>query len=187
MEIGSPLLWRCKGGNLKKILITPLVLLVSVTAGYSNAQEGFLHDMGWLTTRPGSEVDGQSSVGVTGNQSQAGISSSGGKAGVAANVGGYINLVSTVQANSAGLNALSMRSSQVKVVQNQVNGFVNAIGGAATANAAIVSGGQSRKLKISVHLVPKDLYCWVLALCNCLAVLWLTAYWSMSLTQAAAS
>jgi hypothetical protein len=130
---------------LKKILITSLVLLASLTAGHSNAQEGFFQDLGWLTTRPGSEVDGQSSVGVAGNQSKANISSSGGKAGVAANIGGYINLVSTVQANSAGLNALSMRSSQVKVVQNQVSGFINAVGGAATANSAIISGGQSRK------------------------------------------
>jgi hypothetical protein len=134
-----------KEGSLKKILITPLVVWASIMAGYSNAQEGFLQDLGWLTIRPGSEVDSQSSVGVTGNQSQANVSSSGGKAGLAANIGGYVNLVSTVQANTAGLNALSMRNSQVRVVQNQVQGFINAVGGAATVNAALISGGGSRK------------------------------------------
>ena len=56
-----------------------------------------------------------------------------------------VDLVGTAQANGIGLAAMDVRQSQVQVLGNQVTGFVNALGGAATANmvlAASATGSQ---------------------------------------------
>jgi hypothetical protein len=126
-------------------MVVTVVLCGSLGTQRVDAQEGIRSDLGWLTNRPGSEMYGQSSAAVVNNKSLASILAAGGKASVGANIVGYVNMGSTVHVNNAGLEALSMRNSQVKVVQNQVTGFIHALGGAATANSAFISGGQSRK------------------------------------------
>jgi hypothetical protein len=97
------------------------------------AQEAVLNGLGWLTARPGSEVDGRTRATVTDNRSPAEVSASGGKAGAGLGIAASAKLIATAQANTLGLSALKASNSQVSVLQNQVQGFVSAVGGAATA------------------------------------------------------
>ncbi|MGK6307230.1 beta strand repeat-containing protein [Variovorax sp. DT-64] len=130
----------------RKTLIAMAVLSAGFTLPQaSQAQEGVLHGLGWVTARPGSEVDGRSSMVATGNRAPAQVSASGGKAGAGLGVAGSAELISTAQANAIGLSALQVNNSQVGVLQNQVQGFVNAVGGAATANTVLLSGGTGRR------------------------------------------
>ncbi|RYF43996.1 MAG: hypothetical protein EOO25_01275 [Comamonadaceae bacterium] len=104
-----------------------------------------LNGLGWIKSSPGSEVDASTRLQVSGNRSNAQVNSTGGKVGVAANLGGRVDLIATAQVNGAGLSAMASRNSQILVLQNQLNGLVNAIGGAATANSVLVAGGAGRK------------------------------------------
>lgn len=122
-----------------------LGLTAAGMAPWAQAQEGVLHGLGWATSRPGSELDAGSRAMVTGNRAPARVSASGGKGGAGLGLAGSLELVSTAQANTVGLDALQIRGSQVHVLQNQVQGFVNAVGGAATANTVLVSGGAARR------------------------------------------
>ncbi|AMM24593.1 beta strand repeat-containing protein [Variovorax sp. PAMC 28711] len=109
------------------------------------AQEAILNGLGWLTARPGSELDGRTSALVTNNRSPAEVTAAGGKASAGLGIGGSLELIATAQANALGLSSLKASNSQVSVLQNQVQGFVSAVGGAATANTALLSGGTSRR------------------------------------------
>jgi hypothetical protein len=117
-------------------------LLVASGAG---AQEAVLNGLGWVKQSAGSELDSSTRLQVNGNRATAGVTASGGKVGVAANVGGRLELISTAQANTAGLNAMAARNTQVQILQNQVSGLVNALGGAASGNTVLISGGAGRK------------------------------------------
>ena len=60
-----------------------LIAMALLGAGFAlplaaQAQEGVLHGLGWLTARPGSEVDGRSSAIATGNRAPAQVGASGG-------------------------------------------------------------------------------------------------------------
>ncbi|RZI71560.1 MAG: hypothetical protein EOP80_14950, partial [Variovorax sp.] len=127
-----------------------LIALALLSAGFvlphaAQAQEGVLHGLGWLTARPGSEVDGRSSATATGNRAPAAVSASGGKGGAGLGIAASAELVSTAQANAIGLSALQVNNAQVNVLQNQAQGFIRAVGGAATANTVLLSGGAGRR------------------------------------------
>ncbi|PZQ66491.1 MAG: hypothetical protein DI563_23380, partial [Variovorax paradoxus] len=117
-------------------------LLMAPPAG---AQESVLHGLGWVTQRPGTEVKGNSAARATGNKANAEVTAGGGKATAGAGLGASVDLIATAQANTVGLSALDVNNTQLNVLQNQVTGFVTAIGGAATANTALVSGGAGRR------------------------------------------
>ncbi|WP_313299362.1 hypothetical protein [Diaphorobacter sp.] len=123
----------------------------------AGAQESMLTGLGWHKNSAGTEIDGNSQVHVQGNESPAVVTSTGGKVSALANVGMRIDLVSTAQANAAGLAGIEMRGSRVQVLGNQAHGFVNALGGAATANVAMVASGEGRKpLRSSQLLVQAN-------------------------------
>lgn len=109
------------------------------------AQEMQINGLGWLQARPGSQVSGQTRVEVSGNRATAPVTATGGKASVGAGIVGRAQLIATAQANSAGLGSVDARSSQLNVVNNELADFVNATGGAATANVALFSGGDTRR------------------------------------------
>jgi hypothetical protein len=120
------------------------VLALLMALPPAQAQEAVLNGLGWVRKSAGSELQG-SRVQVTGNRADAAVTASGGKVSAGANVAGRVDLVATAQANAAGLQAMDVRDTQIRVVQNQVSGLVNALGGAASANTVLVAGGAGRK------------------------------------------
>ena len=109
------------------------------------AQESMLAGLGWHKNSAGTQVDGNSQVQVQGNRSTGPVVSTGGKGSALANAGMRVDLAGTAQAHAVGLAAMDVRQSYVGVLGNQVTGFVNALGGAATANvvlAASATGAQ---------------------------------------------
>ncbi|WP_234193308.1 beta strand repeat-containing protein [Pseudacidovorax sp. NFM-22] len=130
-------------------LVHALALVCGGLAGLATtgvqAQESVLHGLGWITERPGSTLESGSSARNTGNRATGEVMAGGGKATVGAGIAGSAELIATSQANMIGLSALDTRNTQVSVLQNQVSGFVRAIGGAASANSVLLSGGQGRR------------------------------------------
>jgi hypothetical protein len=122
-----------------------VVVLALFAAAGAQAEQGVLDALGWVKQSPGSELDASTRIRVLGNSTTAKVSSSGGKAGVVGNIGARLELIATAQANGAGLGAMAARNTQIQILQNQVNGLVNAIGGAASANSVLISGGAGRK------------------------------------------
>ncbi len=112
---------------------------------HAGAQESMLSGLGWHKNSAGTEMDGSSQVHVQGNASHGPVTSSGGKGSVLANAGMSVDLAGTAQANGVGIAAMSMRDSQAQVLNNEVTGFVNALGGAASANMVLVASGEGRK------------------------------------------
>lgn len=109
------------------------------------AQESMLAGLGWHKNSAGTQVDAGSQLQVQGNRSSGPVVSTGGKGSALANAGMRVDLAGTAQANAVGLAAMDVRQSQIAVLGNQVTGFVNALGGAATANvvlAASATGAQ---------------------------------------------
>lgn len=131
--------------NRKSAVVLALLGVGIAASQGAIAQEAILNGLGWLTARPGSEVDSRTRATVTDNRAPAEVSASGGKAGAGLGVAASAKLIATAQANTLGLSALQASNSQVSVLQNQVQGFVSAVGGAATANTALLSGGTSRR------------------------------------------
>ncbi|RYZ10832.1 MAG: hypothetical protein EOO24_08015, partial [Comamonadaceae bacterium] len=111
----------------------------------AQAQESVLHGLGWVTARPGSTFDGRTQTQVTGNRAPAEVSASGGKVSAGAGVAGSVALISQAQANMLGLSAVDARNAQLAVLNNQVGGFIRAVGGAASANTMLISGGEARR------------------------------------------
>ena len=116
-----------------------LAASITVTPIQAAAQESMLGGLGWHKNSAGTEVDGTSRIGVQGNQSTGPVVSTGGKGSALANAGMRVDLAGTAQANGIGLAAMQVRQSQVQVLGNQVNGFVHALGGAATANMVLAA------------------------------------------------
>lgn len=124
-----------------------LVGLVAAVAPVRDAaaQESMLAGLGWHKNSAGTQVDSSSQIQVQGNRSTGPVVSTGGKGSALANAGMKVDLAGTAQANVVGLAAMNVRQSQVGVFSNEVTGFVNALGGAATANvilAASATGSQ---------------------------------------------
>ena len=115
--------------------------LMAVAPAASFAQDG--PDSG--KSGPGSEVTGNTQINSVQNRSTARITAVGGK--VSALAGKVVNASapSSVHANSVGLSAVSMGNTQVNVLGNQVQGSINSIGGAASANSVLTSGGGGRR------------------------------------------
>lgn len=109
------------------------------------AQESAVSGLVWHKRSPGSEVGAQSRLQVLDNRSDAVITSSGAKGAVAAGIGGSLDLVGMAHANALGVSALDLRQSSIVVLGNQVSGFLNAVGGSATANVALVASSVGRK------------------------------------------
>ena len=126
-------------------VLAAAALCAAVLAPSARAQEGVLHGLGWVTTRPGTEVNSGTSILINGNRSQALVSASGGKASVGLGIGAYVDLIATAQSNTVGLDALTVQNTLFNVLQNQLTGFVTATGGAATANTLLISGGEGRR------------------------------------------
>lgn len=122
----------------------------------ASAQESMLAGLGWHKNSAGTEMDGQSSVQLQGNVSRATITSSGGKGSALANAGMSVDLAGTAQANAVGLASMSVKNAQVQVLKNQVSGFVNAMGGAATVNVVLAASGEGRKPLSSTRLLVMD-------------------------------
>ena len=122
-----------------------LAASITVTPIQTAAQESMLGGLGWHKNSAGTEVDGTSRIGVQGNQSTGPVVSTGGKGSALANAGMRVDLAGTAQANGIGLAAMQVRQSQVQVLGNQVNGFVHALGGAATANMVLAASGTGAK------------------------------------------
>ncbi|WP_245598041.1 beta strand repeat-containing protein [Ottowia thiooxydans] len=118
--------------------------MASWTQGVS-AQESMLGGLGWHKNSAGTEMDSSSQVRVQGNTSQGPVTSSGGKGSALANIGMSVDLAGTAQANGIGISSMSVRSTQLQVLNNQVTGLVNALGGAATANMVLTASGSGRK------------------------------------------
>lgn len=114
-------------------------------APHAAAQESMLAGLGWHKNSAGTEIDGNSQVRVQGNTSQGPVTSSGGKGSALANIGMSVDLAGTAQANGVGIAAMNVRQSQTQVLNNQVTGFVSALGGAATANMILVASGTGSK------------------------------------------
>ncbi|MCS4509691.1 beta strand repeat-containing protein [Xylophilus ampelinus] len=129
---------------LKKTLPAMAILAGGTLAPPAQAQESVLNGLGWVTARPGSSVEA-SSVQSVGNRAPADVNASGAKASAGLGVAGSVELISTAQANTAGISALAVTGSRVLVLQNQAGGFVRAVGGAATANTALLAGGGARR------------------------------------------
>ena len=129
-------------GAPRRLVLASAVALA--LAPCAQAQEAHLNGLGWITAQPGSVIDDQTRVIVDGNQGNAPVKASGGKVGVVGNLAGRVQLISVAQANSAGLGAVDARSVWLTVLRNQLTGSVESVGGAATANVALVSGGAAR-------------------------------------------
>lgn len=99
----------------------------------------------WFTYHPGSTVQGGSRVQVHGNTATADIAAGGGGLYVAGGLGGSVELPGAVQANGIDLSALDVTDARLGLLANRAEGFVSAIGGAASANAMLLSGGGSRR------------------------------------------
>ncbi|QNP50419.1 hypothetical protein H9K75_05530 [Diaphorobacter aerolatus] len=112
-----------------------------------------LTGLGWHKNSAGTEMDSSSQALVLGNKSPATVTGSGFKGSLLANVGMNIDLVGTAQANGIGVAAMQMKNSQLQVLGNQVTGFVNAFGGAASANMVLVASGEGRKPLSSTQLL----------------------------------
>lgn len=118
------------------------VALAPMRAG---AQESMLGGLGWHKNSAGTQVDGNSQLQVLGNKSSGPVVSTGGKGSALANAGMRVDLAGTAQANGIGLAAMDVRQSQVHVLGNQVNGFIHALGGAATANMVLAASAEGTK------------------------------------------
>ncbi|MFE8646063.1 beta strand repeat-containing protein [Sphingomonas sp. NCPPB 2930] len=136
---------------LKKTLPAMAILAGSTLAPLAQAQESVLNGLGWVTARPGSSVEA-SSVQSVGNRAPADVNASGAKASAALGIAGSVELISTAQANTAGISALTVTGSRILVLQNQAGGFVRAVGGAATANTVLLSGGAARRPFADSHI-----------------------------------
>ena len=104
-----------------------------------------LAGLGWHRNSAGTQVDGNSQLQVVGNKSSGPVVSTGGKGSALANAGMRVDLAGTAQANGLGLAAMDVRQSQVQVLGNQVNGFIHALGGAATANMVLAASAEGSK------------------------------------------
>ena len=104
-----------------------------------------LAGLGWHKNSAGTQVDGNSQLQVVGNKSSGPVVSTGGKGSALANAGMRVDLAGTAQANGIGLAAMDVRQSQVSVLGNQVNGFIHALGGAATANMVLAASAEGTK------------------------------------------
>jgi len=133
--------------ELRKKTLASLIVIgfASATTVTSVAQEIVLHGPDWGKSSPGSDVKGDTRATSAGNRAPARITASGGKVSALAGMAGSLSVVSTAQANTAGLSALNIDSTRIDVLNNQVQGFVNAVGGVASANSALVSGGDGRR------------------------------------------
>ena len=119
----------------------------------ATAQESMLAGLGWHKNSAGTQMDGNTRVDVQRNVSDALVTSTGGKGSVLANAGMSVDLTGTAQANTVGIAAMAVNNSQVQVLSNHVSGFVNALGGAATANVILVASGEGRKPLASSRLL----------------------------------
>ena len=133
--------------EFKTKTLASLIVLGFASAGGapSAAQEIVLHGPEWGKSSPGSVVSGDTRATAVGNQAPARITASGGKVSALAGMAFSASVVSTAQANTIGLSALEVDGTRLDVLQNQVQGFVNAVGGVASANSALVSGGDGRR------------------------------------------
>lgn len=130
----------------KKTLASLIAVGFAAAAGVpAAAQEIVLHGPDWGKSSPGSEVKGDTRANAVGNRAPARITASGGKVSALAGMAASASVISTAQANTAGLSALNIDSTRIDVLQNQVQGFVNAVGGVASANSALISGGDGRR------------------------------------------
>ncbi|MEO8248011.1 MAG: hypothetical protein ABI589_01450 [Burkholderiales bacterium] len=140
MSAGSAFIrWR------KPVFMAAAVGGAFAVAPLAMAQEGVLHGLGWVTARPGTEVSGQSVVRINGNRSMAAVESSGGKVSAGFGIAGSVDLIATTQINTVGLDALTVRGTELYVQRNQTFGSIRAIGGAASANSVLISGGAGRR------------------------------------------
>lgn len=118
------------------------VALAPVRAG---AQESMLAGVGWHKNSAGTQMDANSQVQVQGNRTAGPVVSTGGKGSALANAGMRVDLAGTAQANGVGVAAMDVRQSQMQVLGNQVTGFVQALGGAATANMVLAASATGTK------------------------------------------
>lgn len=135
-----------------------VILLMGVTVAVlaplrGMAQESMLAGLGWHRNSPGTQLDGGSQLQVAGNRSAAQVSASGGKGSALANAGMMVDLAGTAQANSVGVAGMQLDQSSIRLLANEVHGFVNALGGAATANVALVASGEGVKPLASSSVV----------------------------------
>ena len=119
--------------------------LMAAAPAISFAQEIVLHGPDWGKSSPGSEVTGNTQINSVQNRSTARITASGGKVSALAGMAVNVSVPSSVHANSVGLSAVSMDNTQVNVLGNQVQGSINSIGGSASANSVLISGGGGRR------------------------------------------
>jgi hypothetical protein len=122
-----------------------LGLSVAVAPAGVGAQESMLAGLGWHKNSAGTQVDGNSQLLVLDNKSTGPVVATGGKGSALANAGMRVDLASTAQANGIGLAAMDVRQSQLLVLGNRVNGFIHALGGAATANMVLAASGEGTK------------------------------------------
>ena len=163
----APARWRKKGEHVAKamtstqkrearqVVLVPrarpgrIALASALAMAFAQgapAQEVHLNGLGWIKANPGSVIDGETRVVVDGNRAEAVVRATGGKAGLVGNLAGRLQLISVAQANSAGLGAVDAHNTLLTVLRNQLTGPVESVGGAATANVALVSGGDVRHL-----------------------------------------
>jgi len=131
-------------------LLGVIAVLAAAPAG---AQESMLAGLGWHKNSAGTQVDGSSQITVHGNRSSGPVVSTGGKGSGLANAGMRVDLAGTAQANGVGLAAMDVRQSQIQVLGNQVTGFVNALGGAATANMMLAASSTGTRPLTASRLV----------------------------------